>query len=358
MKLALQLAEQGVGYVEPNPPVGCVLLSKDNALIGYGHHQQYGKAHAEVNAIDSVSDKKLLEQAQMIVTLEPCGHFGKTPPCKQILHQYNFSRLIYAVSDPNPLFDDQGLKDIEARGTVVEQNTFGLETDIKNVLDKYLFLAKSKKSYITLKMATTLDGYLAAKSGESKWLSNEKSRFYTHRLRNGHDAVLVGKNTFLIDNPSLNVRYLESELIRENKVILIDTQLETIPLLEQSNLLKSHSSENIFIVTNKKTADYKTVNYEMNKHGQIDLNVLRQNLFELGIKSVLVEGGAHTLSQFLQQQAFNCIKNFITPYLLGDQLGLSWTSDLSISEFKDKISLKKSHLIKFDDDILYSAFLE
>lgn len=204
MQRALQLAALGQGHVAPNPMVGCVIHHPTQGIIGEGWHQKYGEAHAEVNAIHSVENQDLLKESTLYVTLEPCSHFGKTPPCADLIVEKKIQEVVVACLDPNPLVAGGGVEKLKAAGVNVETGL--LEKEAKALNKKFFVTQLLKRPFITLKWAQTADGFVARPDGSSKWISSAESRMWVHRWRAEHEAILVGKGTLLKDDPQLTVR--------------------------------------------------------------------------------------------------------------------------------------------------------
>ena len=288
MHRAMELARLGFGNVSPNPMVGCVIVH-DDKIIGEGFHQQYGSHHAEVNAIKSVVDKKLLPKSEVFVTLEPCSHFGKTPPCADLLVSHNVKKVYVSNLDPNPLVAGKGLEKFREAGIEVETDM--LKTDSNALNKRYFTMVENKRPYIILKWAETADGFIARNNFDSKWISNDFSRKLVHKWRSEEDAILVGKNTALYDNPTLTVRdwegknpvriVLDHNLQLDRKLNLFDQQNPTICY----NLKKNEELENLSFV-------------------QLDeerfIHELLVELHKRQIQSVIVEGGAATLNAFIK----------------------------------------------------------
>jgi diaminohydroxyphosphoribosylaminopyrimidine deaminase / 5-amino-6-(5-phosphoribosylamino)uracil reductase len=277
----------GAGHVSPNSLVGCVIVHEEK-IIGEGWHKQYGQAHAEVNAIESVSDKSVLSQATLYVNLEPCSHFGKTPPCADLIIKHNLKKVVVANRDPNPQVNGSGLKKLQEAGietvTGVRENE-GLE------LNKRFFTSIEKnRPYIILKWAQTTDGFIAKKNFDSKWISHEASRQLVHKWRSEEDAVLVGTRTAQHDNPELNVRDWSGQ---NPKRIVFDRFLrlsEKLKLFDRSqhtlcyNVLKHEEYPNLALIRVSEN------NF---------LTDVLHDLIKQKVQSVIVEGGAQTLSLFL-----------------------------------------------------------
>jgi diaminohydroxyphosphoribosylaminopyrimidine deaminase / 5-amino-6-(5-phosphoribosylamino)uracil reductase len=208
MKRALALAQKGEGNVSPNPMVGCVIVYKDQ-IIGEGYHQKYGEAHAEVNAINSVKDKSLISLSTIYVTLEPCSHTGKTPPCANLLLSYNPQKVIIASVDSNPLVGGKGIKLL--LDNKIEVLTGLLNKENRFLNRRFFTIIEKQRPYIILKWAQTKDNFIARQNHDSKWISSQESRTLVHKWRSEEDSILVATNTALYDNPMLNVRLHEGK---------------------------------------------------------------------------------------------------------------------------------------------------
>jgi diaminohydroxyphosphoribosylaminopyrimidine deaminase/5-amino-6-(5-phosphoribosylamino)uracil reductase len=290
MQRALELAKKGRGSVSPNPLVGCV-LTYENKIIGEGWHHNYGEGHAEVNAVADVfrnKKAKLLEQATAYVTLEPCSHYGKTPPCADLLIKHKIKRLVVASVDSNPLVGGKGLAKFREAGIEVEIGVLNEENRKLNAA--FFTFIEKKRPYILLKWAETADGFVARKNFDSKWISNPLSRTYVHKYRSQCDAIIVGTNTAQYDNPKLTTRnwsgknplriVLDTSLRLDKKLHLFDDILPTICY----NFIKSERKNN---------TEYIKINSQ---------NVIPQilnDLYQRKIQSLLVEGGAGLLQHFL-----------------------------------------------------------
>jgi len=288
MLRALELAQAGRGLVSPNPMVGSVIVY-DGRIIGEGWHKQYGGPHAEVNAVDAVADKNLLEASTIYVNLEPCSHIGKTPPCADMLVTRKLKRVVVANLDTNPLVSGRGVSRLKEAGIDV---TTGVLEEAGRELNKRFFTAMEKqRPYIILKWAQTADGFLARDDGDSKWISNELSRQLVHKWRTEEDAILVGSGTAMQDNPRLNVRDWSG---RNPVRIVIDRSL------------KLNSKLHVFDGT-QKTILYNTLkDGEDKRYAMIRLNEkdflkdLVSNLLQQRIQSVIIEGGAQVLNAFME----------------------------------------------------------
>ncbi|MEO8400117.1 MAG: bifunctional diaminohydroxyphosphoribosylaminopyrimidine deaminase/5-amino-6-(5-phosphoribosylamino)uracil reductase RibD, partial [Ignavibacteriaceae bacterium] len=240
IKLAIEIAKKGMGNVSPNPLVGCVIIKNDR-IIGAGYHQKFGESHAEINAINN--SKENLEGSTLYINLEPCSHYGKTPPCVDKILEAKIKKVVIGTLDMNPLVSGNGVKKLKSVGIDVKVGV--LENECIN-LNKFFFKFITKKTpYVTLKAAQTLDGKIADKSGESKWISSLSSRRFVHEFRSKYDAVLVGTKTIIKDNPSLTVRLIEG---RNPKRIIIDTDLS---LKNSLKIFKDNKDKNLLVITSK-----------------------------------------------------------------------------------------------------------
>jgi len=299
MQRALQLATLGMGKVAPNPMVGCVIVY-ENKIIGEAWHKAYGQAHAEVNAIDSVIDQSILPQSTFYVTLEPCSHYGKTPPCADLLVSKKVGKVVIACTDSNPLVAGKGIRKLQEVGISVELGI--LEKEARRLNKRFFTFMEKKRPYIVLKWAQTEDGFIARKDYSSRWISNEHSRTLVHQWRSEEQAVMVGTRTALYDNPQLNVRQWTG---RNPIRIFIDKNLQ-IPtnyhLFDRSqlticyNLQKNEISENLIFV--KLDTDFFLEN-------------LLQDLHERKIQSVLVEGGSLLLQSLIDKNLWDEARVFV-----------------------------------------------
>jgi len=299
MRRALELALRGRGYASPNPLVGCVIV-KNGQILGEGWHRKYGEAHAEVNAISAVKDKEALKDASMYVTLEPCAHTGKTPPCARLIIQYPFKNVFIANTDPNPLVNGKGIELIKQAGIGVVTGV--LEQTGYEINARFFTCIQKQRPYIVLKWAETADGFIARDDYSSKWISNRLSRTLVHKWRSEEDAVMVGGRTAHYDNPALNVR----EWNGRNPVrIVLDRNLSLAPdlrLFDQTqqticyNEVRSEIAGNIIFVKLDK--------------GTEQLQQLMTDLYQRKIQSVIVEGGAVLLNAFLSMGLWDEIRRF------------------------------------------------
>ncbi len=300
MQRALQLANGGLGSVSPNPLVGCVIVA-GGKIIGEGFHQVFGGPHAEVNAVNAVEDKKRLEGANVYVTLEPCSHHGKTPPCAELLASLNVGRVVIATNDPNPMVNGSGVAKLMAAGINVEVGLLRDEAQKQN--KRFFTYHNQRRPYVILKWAQTKDGFIARSDHSSKWISDSGSRQLVHKWRTEEDAILVGKSTAHYDNPQLTAR----DWAGKNPLrIVIDRKRSLDPDL---NLF----TDNIKTIVYTLSASGKQGNVECVKLPENDfLTNLLYDLYERQVQSLIVEGGSFTINRFISQKLWDEARVFIS----------------------------------------------
>ncbi len=348
MLRAIELAKMGEGFVNPNPLVGAVIV-KDGRIIGEGLHERYGELHAERNALKNCTEDA--SGADMFVTLEPCCHHGKNPPCTEAVIEAGIKRVYVGSFDPNPLVAGKGIEQLRNAGIEVIEGFMREECDKLN--DIFFHYITTKRPYVILKTAVTADGKTAAYTGHSKWITNEKSRADVHVIRKRVAAIMTGIGTVLADNPMLNCRCENpSDPIR----IICDTKLR-IPL--DCELVRTASEIPTYVATG---SDDKEKCRELEKRGigilriasdenGIDLNDLMEILGAMDIDSVLIEGGATLNASALKQGIVNKVQIYIAPKILGGD-GRSAFEAMGISEVSAAVALKNPQIRTFDDDIM------
>jgi diaminohydroxyphosphoribosylaminopyrimidine deaminase/5-amino-6-(5-phosphoribosylamino)uracil reductase len=290
MKRALSLAKLGLGKVAPNPMVGCVIVCNDK-IIGEGYHKVFGGPHAEVNAIQQVKDQSLLTESTAFVTLEPCAHFGKTPPCADLLIKSGVKKVVIGTRDSNPIVAGKGIEKLQKAGIEVVENI--MEKECRELNRRFFTFHEKSRPYVILKWAQTLDGYLDKQRSPDEiginWISGPETKSLVHKWRSEEQAILVGRNTIMNDNPSLTVRdYSGKNPIR----VVIDSQL-TI-----GNIKNVFSDDAETLVFNRiKNEKQATIEWIKIQETSTD-NILKE-LFKRGIQSILVEGGSRTLQYFI-----------------------------------------------------------
>ena len=351
IKLAINLAKKGSGNVSPNPMVGCVIV-KNGKIIGKGFHKKYGEQHAEINAIHSA--KTSVKNSTAYVTLEPCSIYCNTPPCTDRLIKEEVKRVVVGTKDPNPLVNGKGIAKLKRANIDV---SYGILEDECKGLNKFFNKYMTEKlPYVTLKAAVTLDGNIADEKGNSKWISSVDSRKLVHKLRAEYDAILVGINTLIKDDPFLNVRLVKG---RNPKKIVLDSSLR---ISIKQNIFNSDGEGNIFIVTSteskKKLRKINMLNkagarilfIKSDSKGNLNLKSVLTKLGKEKIISVLVEGGSKVFNSFIKQKLFDEIYLFVSPKLLGS--GLSWSGDFNISDIKKAMNFEIVKNKKIGQDIL------
>ncbi|MBC7741020.1 MAG: bifunctional diaminohydroxyphosphoribosylaminopyrimidine deaminase/5-amino-6-(5-phosphoribosylamino)uracil reductase RibD [Bdellovibrionaceae bacterium] len=352
MQLAIELAYLGAAYVSPNPLVGCVIVDRNHQILATGYHARFGAAHAEADALAKVNVDEL-KNATLYVTLEPCAHEGKTPSCAKAIAQLPIKKVIYGLTDPNPLVSGQGAAIIQAAGKNAVEYEGPLKKDLEDVCEIFLKNFRQKKIFIAAKVAASLDGQMGLKSGESKWITGESSREHVHLLRARYDALLVGRNTIENDNPSLNIRH--PDIKKHIKLIIMDPSGSLLTKAAQANkfnFLKTHKKENIFFATKKLqlNSDYQQIEF-------LDLLDLTKKFWHLQIRSVLIEGGAYTYSSFLNAKLIDRLHLFLAPAVIGAANGLSWTSAFETESLQNKLILNNLKTQTFKPDIYITGTL-
>ena len=346
MDLALELAEKGRGYVNPNPMVGAVVV-KDGEIIGKGWHKFYGGPHAEVYALDEAGERA--EGATIYVTLEPCSHFGKTPPCAEKIKKMKIKKCVIACLDPNPLVAGRGKKILEDAGIEVIVGVREKEAkELNKVFMKYI---TEKNPYLFLKCAITLDGKIATNYKDSKWITNEKSREKVQHLRHDFMGIMVGINTLINDNPRLTARI-------ENGVnpfrIVVDPHLRT-PF--ESNFVKMADDNKSIIITSSenknsektKILENKNIKFIYMEGYNFSVDEMLRKIGELKIDSVLLEGGSYLISKAFKENRIDGGEIFIAPKILGG--GLPFIDGFDFKEIKDCFHLENVKFNIYDDNI-------
>lgn len=390
MRLASSEARKGIGFVSPNPAVGCVIVDRDHKFLACGYHQRVGFAHAEINALNNVQDKSKLEGATVYVTLEPCAHDGRTGSCAKALAKLPLKRVVYGVEDPYKLVRGEGAKILHAAGiealTVREAIPFeaeALELLCEETAETFLHSMRTETPFVALKVATTLDGRMAHSSGESKWVTEERARHYSHYLRAHYDAVMIGRNTFVADDPSLNVRLPGFDEER-NFVVLIDPSGKTLHDLPNAQILKVRPPAKVIVVLSERNLSpedhaqkqilismgIQFIEVPFDRVAQeddlaatarqllnppLDAKYMLKQLRQKGIHSLFVEGGAQTFSNLLNAKVVQRLHLFIAPSLLGGRDGLAWTEDFSSATFAHRAQLKYGKWRDFAPDMYFTG---
>ena len=354
MKMALKLAQKGRGYVSPNPLVGAVIVKEDR-VIGRGYHKRYGGNHAEINALANASEDAA--GSTLYVTLEPCCHDGKTPPCIDSIAEHKIARVVIGTIDSNPLVSCRSIKHLQS--CEIEVKTGVLERECRELNEVFFHFMEKKLPFVTIKYAQTLDGRIATTTGQSKWISSAPSLKFTHKLRAAHDAILVGAGTVIKDNPELTVRLARG---RNPLRIIVDSALK-IPA--KSKVLQNLSQTKTIIATIKKASDTQfqrltnlgaeVITIAADKQGNVDLKKLLKILAKRNISSVLIEGGAQIITSVLLNNLANRLVTVIAPKILGK--GIEAVGDLKIHnlDLAKKLSIRK--ILRSSEDIILDSRL-
>jgi len=352
MKRAFELARKGIGRVNPNPLVGAVIARNDK-IIGEGYHEFYGGPHAEVNAFRSAVES--VAGATMYVTLEPCSHYGKTPPCAEAIVKNKIAKVVIGMLDPNPLVAGKGIKILEDNGIVVEYGYMCEE--LKQLNRVFLKFIQNKLPYVLMKTAMTLDGKIASKTGDSRWVSNEKSRARVHQLRNELAGIMVGVDTVLADDPMLSTRLKKGK--GRNPVRIVVDSTARIPL--ESKILNSSKEAKTIVAVTEKADLIKLKQIEelgnvvfrlKSRNGRVDLNDLMVKLGETGIDGVLLEGGATLNFSALKAGIVDEVMSFIAPKIIGGTNSKSPVGGEGIDKMKNAIELENIKIDQLGNDLM------
>ncbi|MFC1988266.1 bifunctional diaminohydroxyphosphoribosylaminopyrimidine deaminase/5-amino-6-(5-phosphoribosylamino)uracil reductase RibD [Chloroflexota bacterium] len=359
MKQALSLAKLALGQVSPNPVVGAIVV-KDSEVVGQGYTQPPGFGHAEVMALKQAGGKA--RGGVMYVTLEPCCHQGQTPPCTQAIIAAGISEVHLAMIDPNPLVSGGGEAELEREGirTYVGEH----EEEAKELNEAYIKFITTRMPFVTAKFAISLDGKLATKSGDSKWISGSESRKYVHHLRYITDAIMTGANTVIADDPRLTCRYAGKggEVRKQPLRVIVDGKGRTPTVSKVFNesgraLLALDKS-----VSTEKKNDFSRVDTELLElpqiEDQLDLESLLKTLGEQKITSVLVEGGGILLGSLFDYRLVDKVIAFITPIIIGGKEAKTAVAGKGADRVLDALKLERVSVEKFGDDLMVSGYLK
>ncbi|MEA1964320.1 MAG: bifunctional diaminohydroxyphosphoribosylaminopyrimidine deaminase/5-amino-6-(5-phosphoribosylamino)uracil reductase RibD [Candidatus Aerophobetes bacterium] len=354
MRLALKLAKKGEGKVSPNPLVGAV-IAKNGKMIAQGYHHYFGGPHAEIDALRKTKDEA--EGSALYVTLEPCSHYGKTPPCTKEIIKRGIKKVVIATLDPNPINSGKGVQELR-RGKI--ETEIGIcEEEAKKVNEAFLKFMKKRIPFITVKVASSLDGKIATPGGESKWITSEKSRKFSHRLRDKMDAILVGINTIIRDDPSL-LAPSKNNLAR----IILDSRLR-IPL--KAEVLKNQDRGDTFIFTTSgaderkfkelKSRGIKIAIVKENENG-VDIEEVVRELGKLEIMNLLIEGGGEVIGSFFEKKLVDKIYLFLAPRIIGGRKSITWVEGKGVKFLKETSYIKIDSLKKIENDLLLEGYVK
>ncbi len=345
MKKAITLAEKARGYTYPNPLVGAVLV-KEGSIIGEGYHSKYGNPHAEYVAI--IAAKSNTKNSTMYVTVEPCVHFGKTPPCVDKIIKAGIKRVVIGMKDPNPRVNGKGIERLRKAGIKVKTGV--LEKEILKQNEAYVKFIQKSIPFVVVKIAMSIDGKIALSSGESRWITQEKARVFAHKLRSESQAVLVGINTVLKDDPLLDARLVKG---RDPIKVVLDAFLQ-IP--ENARLLNKGKT---LIFTKEDTKISKKLrNAEIIKvkalNGFLSLSEILKELGRKKVVQLLVEGGGTVISSFLKERLVDKIIFIINPSIIGN--GIDFAKDLKIKDLNKRIRLQNVEMRRINEDIIVEGY--
>lgn len=356
MQRALELAERAKGFTCPNPMVGAVIV-KNGRIIGEGYHHKCGQAHAEVDAFNNATES--VAGAVMYVTLEPCSHTGKTPPCADRIIKEKIAKVVVGATDPNPLVSGRGIKKMQEAGIDV---SYGLLADksiqLNEVFMKYIVY---KRPFVVYKSATTLDGKIATVKGENQWISCEKSRNEVHMLRHYLSGIMVGINTVISDNPMLNCRV---NGCKSPVRIIVDSSLK-IPL--ECNIVQTAYKYRTIIATLQsntciKASMLKQMGAEVitvkERNARVDLNDLMIKLGEMGIDSILIEGGGTLAFSAFSQGIVDKVIYYIAPKIFGGTNAKTSVAGNGFGTLDESVKLKNITTKMIDDDICITAYVD
>ena len=355
MHHALSQAALGLGKVNPNPLVGAVIV-RDNKIIGTGYHDHFGGPHAEINAIRNVEGS--IEGATMYVTLEPCSHFGKTPPCVDAIIAAKIQKVFVAMKDPNPLIAGQGIERLKENGIEVVVGLLESEAqELNRVFIKYI---QTSLPYVIMKSAMSLDGKIATVTGNSQWISCPESRQYVHTLRHALKGILVGVNTVITDDPELTTRLPEG--VGRNPLRIVVDSTGRIPL--SSRMLNNAEGNPVIIAATSSFPESKKVKLEASGHkililpereGKVDLKMLMIELGKMDIDGILLEGGGTLNESALKTGIVDEIQFIVAPLLIGGRDALTPVEGAGFNTVNEGIKLHQMSARQMGNDLLITA---
>lgn len=358
MQRALELAAQARGRTSPNPMVGAVIV-KAGEIVGEGYHHKAGTPHAEIHAINSAGEKA--KNAQLYVTLEPCCHRGRTPPCTKAIIQAGISSVVMAMYDPNPLVSGKGKAELEVHGITVQIGL--LEQEARKLNEFYIKYITTGLPFVILKSAMSLDGKIATYTGKSKWITSEASRQKVHELRDAVDAILVGIGTVINDNPSLTTRLMDKKG-KDAVRVIVDSNAR-IPLPSRVLNLDSMAPTLIAVtpkVPEDKTSRLKAVGADVlvvpeRNDGKVSLGALMERLGRRKITSVMIEGGSEINASALKEGIVDKAMIFIAPKFIGGKTAPGLVGGLGIEHLSNAIRLRDIQVSKLGEDILIEGYI-
>jgi len=354
MNIAIKEAKKGIGFTSPNPPVGAVIV-KEGKILGKGFHKGAGLPHAEVEALRNCRENPV--GATIYVTLEPCNHWGRTPPCTEAIISSGIRRVVIGCADPNPNVKGGGKERLLSEGIEVKENV--LREECEALLEAYLKHVKTGLPFVYAKAAITIDGFTATSAGDSKWITGEEARRYAHKLRYMVDAIIVGVDTVIKDNPKLTQR-LGGRYKKQPLRVILDTHLRT-PL--NSEVIRDGGKT--LILVGEKVGDEKIAQYLpfgvmvkrcATKENMLDLSEVLKILGEAQIQSVLLEGGSRVMGSFVSQRLVDKFFIFLAPKLLAGEDGYPMIRGKGPRFIKDCVMLDKLEIKRLGKDLLISGY--
>jgi diaminohydroxyphosphoribosylaminopyrimidine deaminase/5-amino-6-(5-phosphoribosylamino)uracil reductase len=355
MNLAMRLAIKAKGKTSPNPMVGALVV-KNGKILGRGYHQKCGLAHAEIVALDEAGYNS--KGATLYVTLEPCAHFGRTAPCVDRIIKSGLKEVIVGMIDPNPLNNGKGINIIKQHKIKVKVGV--LEERLRKLNEAFIKYISKRIPFVTVKVAQSLDGKIATHRGDSKWITSDRSRSYAHRMRQNFDAIMVGVNTILRDDPKLDVWFSEKLPIK----IVVDSQLSTP---QNANIFSARNK--IIIVTLSSRPGQETENRKIlseraeilevkEKEGQVNLKDMMKKLAQLGITNILVEGGGTLIGSLFDEGLVDKILFFFSPKIIGGKESISSVMGKGVARIDKAIKLKDIILRRLGEDFLIEGYVK
>jgi len=357
MNKAIQLAGKAKGSTHPNPMVGSLIV-KNNKLIASGYHKKAGGPHAEVIALGKAGNTA--KGATLFVNLEPCSTFGKTPPCVDEIIKSGIKKVVVGIEDPNPIHEFKGINKL--RKHHIEVILGVLREQARKLNEDFAKFITKNEPFITIKVAQSLDGKIASRTGDSKWVTSFTARRYAHKLRSLHDAVLVGANTAIKDNPQLNCRFYKS-FIKQPRKIIVDSKLR---ISENARVFKGAKRDSVIVATtqyapkskiNKLKKKNITVIITKSKDKLVDLRVLLRKLANRDIISILVEGGSGIITSFIEEKLVDKMIIFIAPKIIGGCDALTFYEGKGSRNIKDALLLKNTVYKNLGNDLAIEGYI-
>ncbi len=357
MQMALELAEKARGCTSPNPLVGCVIVNPEGKIVGKGYHHKAGQPHAEIMAMRDAGNQ--VAGCTAYVTLEPCSHTGRTGPCCEALIKAGIKKVVAAADDPNPKVSGRGFARLREAGVEVVRGVLADKAYSQN--EVFMHWMTTGRPFVALKYAMTLDGKIATASGDSKWITNEQSRTYAHRLRSIYDCILVGKNTVLNDDPSLTCRLVEG---KNPLRIVLDSHCQ-LPM--DRKVFTDGAAKTLLVTSCRADADKVAAFQKLDqvtvwqipeKQGALDLGILLDRLGKAEKTSVLVEGGSQVHGAFFDQKLAQRVYAFIAPCLIGGRRNLTAIGGRGARTMDQRVTLLEPHTEAFGTDLMVTGLLE